>query len=188
MAYLKSLFLVTFIFLLASFDGVKLVKVKITPTVKVSIPASFAPMTDDDLAKKYVPYRKPTAMFTSPDRMVDFGFNQTETRWRQEDLPMLKDFYKSSISSMHTNVDFIKETIQTINKRDFLVFEFVSEVVDNDPNSLKKGSAVRQYSYIQYTVEGNKILVFNFTCPSQLKDKWQETAEAVMSSIKISKS
>lgn len=166
-------------------DGVKLVKTKITKDITVSLPADFAPMTDDDMAKKYFTYRKPTAMYTNPDRVVDFGFNQTQTQWRKTDLPILQKFYKSSIVSMYSKVDFEQETIGTINNRDFVIFEFVSEVKDEDPNSLNKGSVTRQYSYIQYTIENNKVLVFNFTCPNQMKDKWQDVARAIMGSIKI---
>ncbi len=167
-------------------DGIKLVKTKITKEVTVSLPANFVPMTDDDMAKKYFTYRKPTAMYTNPDRLVDFGFNETATRWRKTDLPILQKFYKSSIVSMHNKVDFKQETIATINNRDFVIFEFTSEVTDEESNSLQKGGVTRQYSYIQYTIENNKVLVFNFTCPYQMKDKWQEVAKEIMASIKIS--
>jgi hypothetical protein len=183
---LKNTIFVGLLLLLCSFDGAKLVKTRVAPGVVVSLPAGFVPMTDDDIARKYPSFRRPTAMYTSTDRNVDFGFNQTETRWRQQDLAMLKDFYKSSILAMHTKVDFIQETVATVNKRDFLVFEFVSEVADDSGSSLSNRAPVRQYSYIQYTVEGNKILIFNFTCPGQLRERWQDVARNVMASIKVS--
>jgi hypothetical protein len=124
-------------------------------------------------------------MYTNPDRVVDFGFNQTQTRWRHEDLPLLQKFYKSSIVSLYSKVNFIQETTATVNKRNFVVFEFISELVDEDQNSLKKGSVVKQYSYMQYTIENNKVLVFNFTCPANLKKEWQEIARQVMATVKI---
>jgi hypothetical protein len=179
------LILTTFICLLAAGQS-KLVKTKLTKEIIVYLPADFTPMTDDDLAKKYFTYRKPTAMYTNPDRVVDFGLNITETRWRQEDLPLLKKFYKSGIAKMYSNVNFIQDTIQTINKRDYVVFEFVSELKDEDANSARRGTGVKQYSYMQYTVKDNRVHVFNFTCPSQIRPRWQETAHAIMQTIKIS--
>lgn len=183
---MKNITILFILFILSSFDGVKLVKTKITKEITISLPADFVPMTDDDIAKKYFTHHKPTAMYTNPDRMVDFGFNQTQTRWRKEDLPLLQKFYKSSIVSMYSKVNFIQDTTATINKRNFVVFEFVSELIDEDPNSIKKGSVVKQYSYMQYTIENNKVMVFNFTCPVGLQNRWQQVARQVMATVKIS--
>jgi hypothetical protein len=87
---------------------------------------------------------------------------------------------------MYTNINFIQDTISTINKRDFVVFEFVSELKDDESNSLQRGSIVKQYSYMQYTVIDSRVHVFNFTCPSQIRPKWQSTAHEIMQTIKIS--
>ena len=184
---MKKIVLVVCVALLSAFafSKDKLVKVKLTKEITVRLPADFVPMTDDDLANKYFTYRKPTAMYTNPDRLVDFGLNITETRWRQSDLALLQQFYKSGIAKMYTKVNFIQDTITTINKRDYVVFEFVSELVDEDPNSMRKGSITKQYSYLQYTVKDHQVHVFNFTCPSQIRSKWQETAKEIMHTIKI---
>lgn len=178
--------LVLFSSLLYLQDGDKLVKTRIAEGISVSLPPSFVRMTDDDMAKKYFTYRKPTAMYTNPDRVVDFGFNQTETRWRQQDLPMLKDFYQSSILSAYSKVDFMQDTVAIINERGFVVFEFTSEVAEDNPNAANPDGVTRQYSYVQYTVKENKILVFNFTCPAQMQATWKEVAKQVMQSVKVS--
>jgi hypothetical protein len=177
--------LITIFFSFTQPDQGKWVKTKLTKEITVQLPADFSRMTDDDLAKKYFTYRKPTAMYTNPDRLVDFGLNITETRWRQEDLPLLQKFYKSGIAKMYTNVNFIQDTINTFNNRDFVVFEFVSELKDDESNSLQRGSIVKQYSYMLYTVVDNRVHVFNFTCPAQIKAKWQDTAREIMQTIKI---
>jgi hypothetical protein len=166
-------------------DKGKMVKTKLTKEIIVYLPSDFTPMTDDDLAKKYFTYRKPTAMYTNPERVVDFGLNITDTRWRQSDLPLLQKFYKSGIAKMYTNVNFIQDTISTINKRDFVVFEFISELKDDETNTMQRTSVVKQYSYMQYTVKDNQVHVFNFTCPVQIRSKWQETAREIMQTIKI---
>jgi hypothetical protein len=178
--------LISFLLFWSGLDEGKMVKTKITKEVTISLPKSFRPMTDDEIADKYLTAKHPTAMYTNPDRVVDFGFNQTETRWRQADLPMLKGVYKGSIAGLHGKVTFIQDKIARINDREFIVFEFVSEVTDVDPEGKpRSGNAKRQYSYIQYTVQGGKILVFNFTCPAQVQTKWQPTAQAIMESIRV---
>ena len=172
--------------LFSGFDVPKLTKVELAPGVKASLPATFVPMTDDDIAKRYFTFRKPVAMYTSPDHSADFGFNISNSRWRDSDLPMAKDFYLSTIQTMYTKVDFTqKGTLQTVNKRSFAVFEFVSEVVDDDPQSMTKGTVTRQYSYIQYTLRNGQALIFNFTCPARAREKWQATAQAVMKTVRV---
>ncbi len=184
--FMKKIFFIVCVTLSAAFVLAKdkLVKVKLTKDIIVHLPADFVPMTDDDLASKYFTYRKPTAMYTNPDRVVDFGLNITETRWRQSDLPLLQKFYKSGIGKMYTKVNFLQDTIATINNRDYVVFEFISELTDDDANAVQRGTT-KQYSYIQYTVKENRVHVFNFTCPSQIRSKWQDTAREIMQTIKI---
>jgi hypothetical protein len=145
-------------------------------------------MTDDEMANRYFTFRKPVAMFTSPDRSADLGFNITSSQWRNNDLPIAKDFYLSTIQTMYNKVDFMqKGVLETAGKQQFAVFEFVSEVVDNDEQSLNKGAVTRQYTYIKYAIQNGKVLVFNFTCAARAKDKWKETADAIMKSVRVSK-
>ncbi|MDJ1500407.1 hypothetical protein [Xanthocytophaga agilis] len=168
------------------FQGVpKLKKTKLTEQITVSLPEDFHPMTDDEIAAKYFVARKPTASFSSADRVADFSFNQTTTPGRQQDLAMLKDFFKSGIRSNFTKVDFIQEGVVQINERDFVVLEYTAELRDEDPNSANKG-VTRQYSYIVYTTIRNKVNVMAFNCPVQVKERWQPIAKEVMNSIKIS--
>ncbi len=163
----------------------KLKKTKLTDQITVSLPADFHPMTDDEIAAKYFVSRKPTASFSSADRVADFTFNQTLTPGRQQDLAMLKDFFKSGIRSNFTKVEFTQENVVLINERECAVLEYTAELRDDDPNSANKG-VTRQYSYMVYTTVRNKIQVMAFNCPAQVKERWQPVARAVMNSIKIS--
>jgi hypothetical protein len=183
MNHLLLLFSFLFAFLI---DEPKLVKTELTKGVTVSLPANFTPMTDDEIARRYFTFRKPVAMFTSPDHSADFGFNISNSQWRDTDLPIAKDFYLSTLETMYTKVDYTqKGNLVTINKHPFAVFEFQSEVVDEEENSLTKGTVTRQYSYIQYTIQNGKVLIFNFTCPARARDKWQATAQAIMQTVRV---
>ncbi len=181
----KTLFLLIGILGLVWQDVPKLKKTKLTDKITVSLPEDFHPMTDDEIAAKYFVSRKPTASFSSADRVADFTFNQTQNPGRQQDLAMLKDFYKSSIRSNFTKIEFIQDSVKTINERDFIVLEYTAELRDEDPNSANKG-VTRQYSYLVYTTIQNKVQVMAFNCPAQNKSRWQPVAQAVMNSLKVS--
>jgi hypothetical protein len=183
---MKFCLLLIAFFSLSAWDEPKLVKTEVAKGVTVSLPANFVPMTDDAIAKRYFTFRKPVAMFTSPDQNADFGFNISSSHWRDSDLPMAKDFYLSTLETMYTKVNYTqKGNIVTINKHPFAVFEFLSEVVDEEKNSLTKGTVTKQYSYLQYTIKNGQVLVFNFTCPARARDKWQSTAQAIMQTVRV---
>ena len=166
-------------------DAPKLKKVKLTDRVTVSLPQDFQPMTDDEIAARYFVPRKPTASYTGTDKVADFTLNQTRTPGRMQDLPLLKDFFKSGILSSYTKVNFLQEGVVKINERDFAVLEFTAELRDDDKNSANRG-VTRQYSYLLYTILAAKVNVLAFNCPVQVQARWQPVAKTVMNSVRIS--
>lgn len=163
-----------FLVLFSSAGQVKMKTFKITEGVKAALPADFLPMTDDDMAVKYPSSKKPLAMFTSPDRLADFGLNVSKSKWPGNDLKLLQQIYKSTITEIYNKVEYLQEGIKTINKRDFIVFEFVSQF-----------ESQKHYTYLQYTVIKDQVYLFNFSCPAHLQQQWQPAAAAAMNSIKM---
>ncbi|MDQ4140588.1 MAG: hypothetical protein M3142_08675 [Bacteroidota bacterium] len=105
--------------------------------------------------------------------------------FQKTDLPLLQKFYKPAIMSMYSEVQFIREEVTTLNGREFLIFEFVSSVKD-DAKKKNKLAPIQKYTIAQYTIENDKLLIFTFNCPANLKPEWQATANKIMRSIKIS--
>jgi hypothetical protein len=165
-------------------DLPKMKKVKLTDGITAQMPEDFRPMTDDEIAQRYFTYRKPVALFTDGRAVVDFGLNISTTTWKYEDLPILKSFYKASIMQMFTNVNMIKEEIEEINGRKYAAFEFISEV-RSEPNAIVKTAPKINYTYLLYTVVGEKVHIINFTCPAANRREWQPIAQAMMKTIKI---
>lgn len=168
------LFIIGFCLLGISADNPKMGKVKVTSGVTASLPKDFVAMSDGDVAQKYPSTKKPLAMFTSLDRTVDFGLNVSKSTLGGNDLTILKKLYKATILDLYSNVQFINEGIETINKREYIVFEFTSEA-----------DQTRKYTYLQYAVIGNRVYIFNFTVGAEKKAKWQPIAKLIMQSLKI---
>jgi hypothetical protein len=143
--------------------------------VKVSLPKDFALMSDDDVAQKYPSTKKPLVLYTSPDRIIDFGLNVTKSKFPGNDLELLKGIYKSTFLHMYNKVTFLQEEIKTVNKRKFISFEFIAEF-----------EGQRTYSNLMYTLVKDQVFLFNFTCPQPVYQKWQATANAIMPTIKMS--
>jgi hypothetical protein len=166
-------------------DG-KLATVKINRSITVSIPVNFVPMTESEARTKYFSSRMPIALYTSMDAKTDFSVNIMPTQWLEDDLPMLKNFYRSSFLNLYDTVNFIREEIQQINNRNFLVFEFVS-IVRPDADAIKRQPSVVNYTYLQYTLLNGKMVMFTFTSPASQRENWQHLAEKMMHSVKIKK-
>lgn len=161
-------------------------QVEATKNITLAVPSDFQPMTDDQIADKYFTNRRPVAMYTDPRNVVDLGVNESQTEWSEEDLVILKDFYKANISGLYTEVNYLREGLEEINGRSYAVFEFESTVKDED-NAFSQKSEIRKYTYIQYTIVNSKSWVFNFTVPIRDKPQWQPIAGQIMNSVKIKK-
>lgn len=176
-----------FIFLvlpfLLAFAPPKLKKITITKEVALSVPEDFVVMPDQGIAREYPAARKPLAVFTSPSGQVDISVNQRANTFPDNDLDMLKPFYKASIQRMFTEVQFLREEIQTINGRKFLVFEIVSTLRDERQTS--NLAPVRKYTIIQYTFVKDQMYIFSLNAPVQLQKEWQPTAQAIMATAVV---
>lgn len=166
---------------------VDLTRTRITDDISLDLPKSFSPLTEQEINEKFISYRKPLALYGDQARLVDLGVNVSMTSWGSEDLNLMKQFFKSSIMNLYDTVSMIKENVQEINGHQFAIFEFVSSV-SGDDNSIVNDRAVSKYSYLQYALINGKTLLFNFSCPAQLRQKWAPIAEQMMQSVKIKNS
>src|SRR5688572_7496433 len=151
------LILLAALFVLVSFSAPKLKRVTIAKKVSVLIPEEFTVMPDEGIAAKYPAARKPLGVYTSPNGQVDFSISEKQSTFSEQDLPLLKDIYKASLLNSYSNVQFIRQEIKPINKQNMIVFEFVSTVKDDNPNSNK--AAIKKYTIAQYYVKNRKVTI-----------------------------
>lgn len=170
--------------LITSFDAPKLIKTKVADGITASIPADFKLMENADIAQRYPSVRAPLAAYTNFDRDVDFSVNVSATQWPDKNLEIARKFFKVGLSNLFDKVEIISEGIQEIHGKKFIYFEVESRMNGEKMSEGNKGPILK-YSYLQYLVEKDRTLVFSFTCAARQKQDWQETAHAVMKSIKV---
>lgn len=159
-------------------------RVKVNKYISMKIPQSLSPMSEQEMISRYVSARPPIAMYTYQDQQIDLGINETSNRWEDGDLEIIKSFYKASIVNLFTEVQFLQENIQQIGGRDFIVFEFVSRVTDEN-RTFGNGSSISKYTYIVYTLFQDRVILVNFTCPTRYRNEWETPAREIMESIRI---
>lgn len=171
--------------LLSSFGEPGFVKTKVSNNITLLLPEELQLMTDQDFNEKVITPRQSIALYTNSERRVDFAINQSTSSWSDSDFDLMKDFYKSSIMSLFSEIEFLREDVETINGRKFAVFEFISVVRDQKNAGSSIVRAVSKYNYIQYTLVDNKSLVFNLATAAVDKNAWSSRARTMMRSVKI---
>jgi hypothetical protein len=176
--------LLIFLFVFVAFETPKLVKTKVADGITASIPVGFQPMDGMDFTQRYPSVRAPLAAYTNPEREIDFSINISATKWPDEDIVMASKFFKAGLINLFDKIEIVNEGVSEINGKKFIYFELESRMNGNKMNEGQR-APISKYTYIQYLVEKDRTLVFSFNCPARLKEDWQETARAVMKSIKI---
>ncbi len=175
---------VLFLLSLLAFAPTKMVKIKVGDGITVTLPSTLAPMTEEDIVVRYPSVRAPLGAYTNQNRDTDFSVNISATQWVQADIEIAAKFFKSGIYNLYDRVDIINSGIQTVNKKKFIFYEFESRVNGNKMKESERQPVFR-YSYVQYYIEKGRTLVFAFNCPKDQRDQWQNSARAIMKSIKL---
>lgn len=170
--------------ILLSFNQPKLIKTKITDDITVSIPKGWRPMDGLDFTQRYPSVRAPIAAFTNDERIADFSVNTSATQWPDADVLIAQKFFKASVMNMFDRVEILQEGIVELKGKKFVYFEFESRVNGNRTQEGLQDPVVR-YTYLQYLIEGDRTLVFSFNCPKREREAWQDTAAAIMKSIRV---
>src|SRR5690606_37092595 len=105
--------------LLLSMDQPRLMKVKVTEGITISVPKDWRPMDGLDFSERYPSVRAPLGAYTNIDRTVDFSVNISATRWPDANLEMASQFSKSSVTNMFDRVTMIDEGIREVNGKSF---------------------------------------------------------------------
>ena len=164
---------------------IKFVKVNLNDEITVRLPKEFSPMTLEDQEQRVYSYRKALALYTSLDRSTEFGANISYSKFKSEDIQLMKEFYKSNIMNLYTDVEFLEEDVVNIDGRNYAVFEFTSLVMDIDSGGGGALTPISKYTYIAYTIANRNTYLFHLSAPIRQQQQWAPIAQQIVSSIRI---
>jgi hypothetical protein len=122
------------------------------------------------------------AVFESNDHQTDLSVNKSQLRWAAADASLLSQFYKANILNLYDQVEMISEGIREQDGREFIYFEFTGQMIDED-NAFMAAKKRFDYTYIQYVIEADGVLIFRFTSPGFRKAYWQESVKEIMETV-----
>ena len=179
---MRSFFYLLCFLVLASFelDAQKLQKVELIDGIKAKVPSNFYRMQDRDILERYMVYKMPLAMYSSEDRLAEFGLAISDNFWEGNDLELLGEFQESNLNHLYDKVKIEDKGVKTLHKHQAYFFELTSA-------TRYSTSYEKKYTIMQYMIVQNRILVFNFSCPAFDREKYEEAARQIMNSIQIKK-
>ena len=161
---------------------IKYKRTEVDSEIILELPETFYLMPFEDGKQRVASYRKPTALYSDQDRLVEFGVNKSFSKWYSDDLELLQSFVKASLLNLYSNVEMLNEEIVDVNGRRFIIFEFDSKVAGPADSNL---TPIKKYTLLYYTLYNGQTILFNFSVHFYEKDYWQPIAQSIMSSIKI---
>ena len=170
--------------LTCSIQGGRYYRTRITRELSLLVSTDLVPVPPDELATKFISYRAPLAAYTNLNTDVEFGINTSVSRWRESDIELMKSFYKTNIINLYDEVEFLSEDIHLINRRNFIVFEYLSTLLPEEESVIHQ-APIHKYTYVQYTIVRGTVYVFDFTSPPDQSSFWRPAVEKMMESVRI---
>jgi hypothetical protein len=171
----RSFLLILFI-PFGSFAQIKLEKKSfIDNKIEILVPADFKSMSAEALEKKY-PNRNhtPDVVLTDENGEVNIVMSLINQPLQDSLVGAYKDFQISSLKKLHPDAKWLDEGVKPINGKSVGYFKFTCSVVDDTA-----------FNYYFFTDMDSKVMILSFNCTEKLLPKWKETAETIVSSLKI---
>lgn len=152
--------------------------------VKFKLPENFIEMEDEGFFRTTASAVKPEIAFRDPSAQVTFTINNSVNRWGNNML-MLQQFQRSTILAMHKSVEYTKDEIVEIKKREYLIMMFDAKVDDKTtPDGQKR--VIKFYTAMIYTVKDGHLITMVLRLPNWMKDEgWLEAADEIVNSIRV---
>lgn len=142
--------------------------------VEILVSKRLSKMSDEMFAFKYGNRPKPSLVLSDGDAEVNLIVDMTKQTANEDRLTELKDFQLSSMKKNRPDIEVLDEGIKVINGKKVGYFKFISNAIDQ-----------KVFNYYFFTVIDGKVLFCSFNCIERLRKDWEETADQMVTSLKI---
>lgn len=152
--------------------------------VSFKLPQDFIEMEDEAFFRTTASAVKPEIAYRDPSAMVTFTINNSVNRWGNN-LVLLQQFQRSNILAMHKKVDFVRDDIVEIKKRDYLVMIFDSKI-DDKPTPNGQSRVIKNHTAMIYTVKDGYLVTMALRLPQWMKEEgWADVVNDIVTSIRV---
>ncbi|MEO6632925.1 MAG: hypothetical protein ABIN13_14415, partial [Mucilaginibacter sp.] len=118
--------------------------------------------------------QRPSLVLTDENAEVNIVISLIPQPITPGQIGAFKDFQMSSLKKMRPDAKWLEDGVKTINGKSVGYFKFISNAVDQTV-----------FNYYFFTDMDGKVLLLSFNCTEKQLPKWKETAETIVSSLKV---
>lgn len=168
------LIIVVFSFLI-NFAQTKMEKINIiNGKIELNSPIELTAMSAKMWALKYQNRPKPILTLSDEDAEVNLIGNFTNQPAAESQIAAFKDFQLNQLKKTRPDLEVLEDGVKVVNGKKVGFIKFKTQAIDQ-----------KVFNYYFFTVVDGKILLFNFNCIESLQNKWEKTADAIVSSLKV---
>lgn len=173
---MKSILLLLFIAPFSLWAQIKLEnKSFLDDKLQLTVPADFKPISEEMLNFKYPSQKqRPDVILTDENAEVNIVMMILRQHLTSDKVGEFKEFQMSLLKRSRPDAKWLQNGVKTINGKQVGYFQFITKAIDQNV-----------FNYYFFTDIDGKILFLSFNCIEKLLPKWQETAETIVSSLKI---
>ncbi|WP_426671632.1 hypothetical protein ACPPVU_10375 [Mucilaginibacter sp. McL0603] len=143
--------------------------------VELMVPAEFKPMTVEVMDQKYPNSgQQPDVVLTDDNAEVNIVASRTKQLLQASQMEAYKDFMIASLKKSHPDAQWLDSGVKTINGKRVGYFKMLSNAADQ-----------KVFVYYFFTDMDGRALIMTFNCTEKLLPAWKETADNIVSSLKV---
>jgi hypothetical protein len=143
--------------------------------VELMVPAEFKPMTVEVTGQKYPnPDQQPDVVLTDDNAEVNIVISRTKQLLQASQMEQYKDFMMASLKKSHPDAQWLDNGVKTINGKLVGYFKMMSNAIDQ-----------KVFVYYFFTDMDGRALIMTFNCTAKLLPTWKETADSIVSSLRV---
>lgn len=159
--------------------------------VSIEIPKKFVEMNKENVVKTYGMHSLPLAVYTDESGYTSLSVNMKKDTIKYKGKKGIKNFdplmermfLKSTIRQTFTDVNFITDTLFSINGKNIVWSEFTGTLAGED--SKGRPTKSKYYNFIMHGFVKNKKYIFNFSSPQDEQAKYQKVGRYIIQNIKF---
>ena len=161
-----------------SFVQPALLPTLLSPRLTVGVPATFLPLTEEELLERFGSNLDYLGAYASPQEEAILLVTRSFAHWKAGDEAIMQSFLRANILSLYGAVDFLSLKVIELPKNKPAVFiEFVALSLQGE------GTTPAPYVSMVAIAEHTSTVIVRFSCPKADKDSWQSLAQAIMHSL-----
>jgi len=142
--------------------------------IELMVPKRMAEMSDEMWALKYRSRERPPMVLTDDDGEVNLLASGTRQSAIESQMTDFVDFQMDQLNKQRSDLAMLDHGVRTVNGKNVGFIKFFSTAADQ-----------KVFNYYFFIIVDGKVVFFTFNCIDKLRNDWEDTADQIVTSLKV---